>query len=676
MFIPENEIAALSTHELEEINNLEKEQDILWKKTSLNSVDESSIQATSMSSLELPISNLTQGSSLSRQGLNSNDESDAELIEEASKFLDSAPNNLNGDPERQLDFDLQEQLPATTLKRRAPTSDKNVKRLRKSARLQKMNEEDDDVIEIEDTNAPVPVISNIYSKGQSLFQRGSGLTSVVGRDSERQIIKDFVSPRLQIRGKGALYISGLPGTGKSALLHEVIQETVQEHSAHFPIRMVNINCMTMENAVDIFTSIHRELVDNNIQPGVPRDFQEDYDEGDDDQEDDARKDIITHGQLMQDLKTRAVITDLEKRLFSKKHKRRRANGKHAKLQAAGVRHIFILDELDSIMTKDQEVLFRIFQWAFARDSSLILFGIANALDLTDRFLPRLRSSSLTPHLLPFKPYSDHEIIDIISKRLWTLAARASADFIAVGKPPLMDVAAITLCAKKTAANTGDLRKAFDICRRTLEIIEEDVRRRYILEEEGGDSLKTANDRKRAIITGRCSQKMAQLTVETAPRASIAHIARVCAIVFGTTSPNRINALNLQQKAVLCTLVTSERIFTSRNLTVARLYDRYTQACDKERDMMPLGYPDFMDVVSILESHGVAAIYGICGRKGLGTKYVRRSRGGSGSGGGGGGKRGGGIGEDFGQRRISSTVHYNDLIKSLGKMTVLQPFLKT
>jgi len=44
-----------------------------------------------------------------------------------------------------------------------------------------------------------------------------------------------------------------------------------------------------------------------------------------------------------------------------------------------------MDELDS---KNQEALYTIFSWVGIKNSRLILIGIANSLNLTDRILPR------------------------------------------------------------------------------------------------------------------------------------------------------------------------------------------------------------------------------------------------------------------------------------------------
>lgn len=53
----------------------------------------------------------------------------------------------------------------------------------------------------------------------------------------------------------------------------------------------------------------------------------------------------------------------------------------------------MLDEIDHLLTKDQDVLYKFFELASYPHSRLALIGIANALDLTTRFLPRLQAKN-------------------------------------------------------------------------------------------------------------------------------------------------------------------------------------------------------------------------------------------------------------------------------------------
>jgi cell division control protein 6 len=78
----------------------------------------------------------------------------------------------------------------------------------------------------------------------------------------------------------------------------------------------------------------------------------------------------------------------------------------------------VLDEIDQLDSRKQSVLYTIFEWPSAPDSKLVLIGIANALDLTDRILPRLQARlDLRPRLLHFAPYTKLEIVNILTERL-------------------------------------------------------------------------------------------------------------------------------------------------------------------------------------------------------------------------------------------------------------------
>ena len=78
--------------------------------------------------------------------------------------------------------------------------------------------------------------------------------------------------------------------------------------------------------------------------------------------------------------------------------------------------ILLVDEMDQLVTRSQSVLYNIFEWPMHRDSCLSVIGIANTIDLPERFLPRVLSR-LGLQRVAFQPYSQQQIQCIIRSRL-------------------------------------------------------------------------------------------------------------------------------------------------------------------------------------------------------------------------------------------------------------------
>ena len=53
--------------------------------------------------------------------------------------------------------------------------------------------------------------------------------------------------------------------------------------------------------------------------------------------------------------------------------------------------------------------------------------------------------------------------------------------------------AVQFVARKISAITGDMRKALDICRRAVEIVEQDVRKQQVLKPTTGEYYQNSND---------------------------------------------------------------------------------------------------------------------------------------------------------------------------------------
>lgn len=411
----------------------------------------------------------------------------------------------------------------------------------------------------------------MYNCARQLFTRSANPGRLVGREEERSELHTFVNDGIKSKSGRCMYVSGPPGTGKSALVSEVcrdIQGTKGVETAY-------VNCMSAKCSKDVYGKLIREF--------------------------DGHGDEVECND----------IGRLREKLFP-----RGQNSDHV--------YIVTLDEIDHLLTLDLEILYTLFQWSMHRSSRLILIGIANALDLTDRFLPRLKAKNLKPQLLPFFPYTAPQIGSVITTKLKSLALpdpTTPVDYI-----PFLHPAAIQLCSKKAASQSGDLRKAFDIVRRTVDLIELETKQKH----QNGLTAKTLQSSPSKIplseISNLCSPKrtllsltasLAMLTPLTAPRATIAHVSRVSAAALSNGNSQRLRKLNLQQKAALCALIHHQKaskkaavsIFATPSKTfhapsVRKLYETYCTLCKREDTLHPLSNTEFVDILGGLETLGL------------------------------------------------------------------------
>jgi cell division control protein 6 len=444
---------------------------------------------------------------------------------------------------------------------------------------------------------PGGTIATVYSQARQLFTRSTEPGRLVGREAEREELAKFVQDCITKISGGCTYVSGPPGTGKSAMVHEVTEgfETLPTTKKAY------INCMSMKTSKDLCGSLLENL----------------------------SKDVeVLEGDEVKTLQD----------IFLPRKKSK-------------IVYIVTLDEIDHVLSLDLEVLYKLFEWSLQKTSHLILIGIANALDLTDRFLPRLKARNLKPQLLPFLPYTASQIKTVITSRLRSLVAADSPNPEYV---PFLHPAAIELCSRKVSSQTGDLRKAFDICRRAIDLIESDTKQKHEqalkdqllqesplkrpLEENFNLSSPACQSPKKPVPTRSLAQSLATLTVETAPRALISHVNKITSATFGNGANQRLKALNLQQKAALCALVALEKRkrdaaanvmatpSKSKNVapTIKALYGVYCILCTRDSILHPLTSTEFRDVVGSLET--LSLISAVDGRNGSFVAFTPGKRG--------------------------------------------------
>jgi len=409
-----------------------------------------------------------------------------------------------------------------------------------------------------------------------MFVRSADPGRLVGREDERAKVHAFMEAGIASKSGRCMYISGPPGTGKSALVSEVCGDLKATDDIHASY----INCMSVKCSGGIYGKLVGDLTGND--------------------------DMNSDSQGLAILKS----------IFVPKKK------------APDQVYIVVLDEIDHLLTLDLEILYTLFEWSLSRSSRLVLIGIANALDLTDRFLPRLKARNLKPELLPFLPYTVPQIGSVVTAKLKSLLTpnTTTPDYV-----PYVHPAAIQFCSKKVATQTGDLRKAFDIIRRAIDLIESETKQKHqedlklqLLQESPSKSPLGENNN----LASPCSpsrpnkkprptlmESLAKLTPENAPRVTIAHMARVTASAFNHGTAQRLQSLNLQQKAALCSLVALEKKTVQMKLdvsatpsksataapTIRKVYEMYNGLCRRENALHPLTSTEFTDVIGSLET---------------------------------------------------------------------------
>ncbi|CAE7126838.1 unnamed protein product [Rhizoctonia solani] len=271
---------------------------------------------------------------------------------------------------------------------------------------------------------PVTVLS-LHARARALLRPGVG--EVIGRDKERAILTDFLAPFVAGTQPGptdklAAYISGAPGTGKTALVSEVLRTVAKDE-----VKGIYVNCTGFKEESSVWARVLEE-------GGFP----------------------VPRGK---------GSAGSEKKKFE------------TALSSQNVKCVIVLDELDFVL-RTPSALSSIFDLANAVPTHLRIIGISNTLTLgaTGSQTPASAPSSFLS--LDISPYVAEDIVKIVQGRLSTLESAPSGEPSAAarvtGASLVIAPTALTFLSKKVATQTGDLRAALDAVRRTIELAEREV----------------------------------------------------------------------------------------------------------------------------------------------------------------------------------------------------------
>lgn len=369
-------------------------------------------------------------------------------------------------------------------------------------------------------------------------------TSLLYRDAECKKIETFVKNCFDDDVGGSLYISGAPGTGKTLSVNTVLDDLTAKRK----FNRIFVNCMACRTPNFIYTKIVSELgIDS------PRNLQD-------------------------------TLDLIEKQIITPK------KGKK------GAMTVIVLDEIDELESKSQDVLYTLFRWPAVDMSRVIVIGIANTLDFTTRSLKRLKSLGVVE--INFQPYTKDQVKGILSARLSAIDSD--------GKEPLIKDSALELCARKVASFSGDIRKALDVCRRAVELVEGESR---CMSSSSIELLRVTND-------DRCnpgSPKKSNVRKHDEPLMSVAvtHVKKVLDEVYGSKVievDTGKSCLPTQQQLVLCALLLLSKSSTKKEIEASKCHQVFVRICrSKFAGSGSENSSEFLNMCQLLESKGFLVI---------------------------------------------------------------------
>lgn len=260
--------------------------------------------------------------------------------------------------------------------------------------------------------SPSQTLSSPYQHARTNLHVASVPASLPGREKEFSTVYKYLHDAITDGTGACIYIAGTPGTGKTATVREVVAQLNNAVLSEEldDFNFVEINGMKVTDPHQSYSLLWEALKGDRVSP--------------------------------------SHALDLLEHEFSHPSPRR-------------IPCVVLMDELDQLVTKNQSVMYNFFNWPQLRHSRLIVLAVANTMDLPERTLSNKISSRLGLTTITFPGYDHKQLMSIITSRLQGVPGN------------IVDADAIQFAARKVAVVTGDARRALDICRRAVEIAEQE-----------------------------------------------------------------------------------------------------------------------------------------------------------------------------------------------------------
>ncbi|OAF71956.1 hypothetical protein A3Q56_00277 [Intoshia linei] len=238
------------------------------------------------------------------------------------------------------------------------------------------------------------------------------------REKEYNHIKKFVSSHLKQKVGACLYISGVPGTGKTATVTKIISDITNSFKA---VKYVHLNGMESTGPNQIYSKMVQQLT----------------------------------GRKMSTTKSLPCLVNLFGINLIEKTQKKYTSA------------LIVIDELDMLVgSQKNSAIYNIFDWPNQSKSCLVVLAIANAMDLPERLSAKI-SSRIGLNRLTFEPYYYDELIKIIKYKCTSIL-------------PSIGSKNVEFISRKVASLSGDVRRAIDTCNKIkLDISREKSRKTKI-----------------------------------------------------------------------------------------------------------------------------------------------------------------------------------------------------
>jgi origin recognition complex subunit 1 len=273
------------------------------------------------------------------------------------------------------------------------------------------------------------------ARAKKLLHVGATPEQLPCRQDQYEEVLAYIEDAVQDGIGGCVYVSGVPGVGKTATIREAIRSlkhraTTGQISA---FKFVEINGMKLNDAQDAYSLLWQTM----------------------------------SGQRCSN---RMALRQLSQHFAS--------TSKTSLDQDDDLTTVVLMDELDQLVTTRQEVMYNMFNWPNSKNSRLMVVAVANTMDLPERLLNKKVASRLGMTRITFKPYNDKQLVEIVNTRLGidqseqSIARRSEVERQLIKDcDKVFDPAAIIFISKRVSNVSGDARRMLDVARRSIDSVE-------------------------------------------------------------------------------------------------------------------------------------------------------------------------------------------------------------